>query len=161
MWKDIPKFQNKYAVDENGNVINKKTGRYILGDVNSAGYYRVCLSNGNQRCRKFRHRLVAEAFIDNPLNLPEVNHIDGNKTNNSLSNLEWCSREENEHHARETGIKEYRPFLVHWFSDTYDCFEYAQDLADQLGIAKRGVLNYLQGKSMGYVDFGIEELFYL
>lgn len=70
----------------------------------SDGYEYVTLRL-NHKKRSFRvHRLVAEAFVPNPNNLPEVNHIDGNKTNNKSTNLEWCSHRDNIEHALNTGL---------------------------------------------------------
>ncbi len=75
----------------------------------------------NVRCKKALHRVVAEAFIPNPLNKPEVNHKDGNKSNNCVDNLEWCNRSENEQHSydilnKDSGKKlsvEQRDSVVH------------------------------------------------
>ncbi len=88
MERTIEGFSN-YTVDENGIVKNTIRGR-ILSQRVYRGYKCVALSkNGKQKIKKV-HRLVAEAFIPNPDNLPCINHIDENKLNNSVSNLEWC-----------------------------------------------------------------------
>lgn len=93
----------KYCVTNFGRVFRKPckyrpNWREIKGEINH-GYARVNLSFG-QKSTKFRvHRLVAEAFIDNPLAKPFVNHKDGNKLNNHISNLEWCTSSENERHS--------------------------------------------------------------
>ena len=68
------------------------------------GYYLVTLSNQGKKSNKYIHRLLATHFIPNPLNKPQVNHIDGNKQNNVLSNLEWATSQENSKHAVDTGL---------------------------------------------------------
>lgn len=67
--------------------------------LNASGYLSVGLSRPGIRKTVRVHRLVAQAFIENPLHLPEVNHIDGNKTNAAVGNLEWCTSSQNKHHA--------------------------------------------------------------
>lgn len=90
----------KYKVNCNGDVLGVK-GNLLKGFIHPKGYKHVFLGNGD--CSKV-HRLVAEAFIPNPENKPEVNHIDGNKLNNHVSNLEWCTRLENMQHAFSKGL---------------------------------------------------------
>lgn len=160
MWLKVPNWE-EYEVDENGKVRNILTGNTIVGDINSAGYQRVCFYRGKSKKRFFRHRLVAELFIDNPDNLPEVNHKDGNKNNNSVSNLEWSDRTHNEREARRTLIKEYKPYIVYFENGNIQIYEFAVDLANNIGVTKRTVLNYLQGKSKGYVNRGITSIQYL
>ena len=103
MWVPIKNWE-WYLVDEYGNVKNSRTGNYIVGDKNNIGYSRVCLYDRDKRKRFFRHRLVAEYFVPNPDNLPEVNHIDGDKDNCYYKNLEWCTRSDNESHAWRTNL---------------------------------------------------------
>lgn len=98
--KPIEGFEN-YSITLDGRVINSKIGKVKKPSNNHAGrgYLYVDLYKNGKRCRKYIHRLVAEAYIDNPLNLPFVNHIDGNTKNNNYKNLEWCSPKENVEHA--------------------------------------------------------------
>lgn len=78
--------------------------------TNSKHYWRVSIpsESGNKESRKMYavHRLVAEAFLPNPQNLPQINHIDGNKDNNCVENLEWCDNGYNQRHALSTGLKD-------------------------------------------------------
>lgn len=69
------------------------------------GYINVCLSKNNKKYMRFIHRLVAEAFIPNPYNFPQVNHKDGDKSNNNISNLEWCTQSDNIKHSYSSGIR--------------------------------------------------------
>ena len=72
---------------------------------NYKGYLIIQLYKQGKRKTKAIHRLVANAFIDDPLNKPQVNHKDGNKQNNNISNLEWCTQSENNFHAYKMGLK--------------------------------------------------------
>lgn len=93
--KPIDGFWN-YEVTTWGRVFNRKTGRQVAQTVHDKGYLRVDLYDGNGvRYHKKVHRLVAEAFIPNIFEKPQVNHIDGNNQNNSVSNLEWVTNDEN------------------------------------------------------------------
>lgn len=89
-----------YEITTDGQIINKKTGHILKGQPNAKGYLRVSIS----KKLMFVHRLVAEKYIPNPNNLPQVNHKDGNKLNNSVENLEWVSNQQNRNHAVETGL---------------------------------------------------------
>lgn len=101
-WYDIPGFNN-YLITKNGDVRNKKSGKTLSKDICN-GYERVRLWREGMEINKKVHRLLAEIFIPNPSCLPQVNHIDGNKKNNSLDNLEWCSASHNIRHALDHGL---------------------------------------------------------
>lgn len=114
-YKIINGHKNSYAIYEDGNVkllsrigsrgyITKE--RLLITSKNSNGYLRVSLTlNTNKTRQYFVHRLVAEYFIDNPLNKKIVNHKDGNKLNNEYTNLEWCTSSENNIHAFKNNLK--------------------------------------------------------
>ncbi|MFK4047275.1 HNH endonuclease signature motif containing protein [Roseomonas mucosa] len=89
-----------YSIREDGR-ITSRFGRIIKSQISNSGYLRVELAGR----KYFLHRLLAQAFLANPEAMPVVNHIDGNKTNNLLSNLEWTTRSENQSHAYRTGLQ--------------------------------------------------------
>ena len=92
MKKEIEGFP-KYYIEDDGRVWSEKSNRYLTLQTTSAGYLYVKLRDSEQKQRlKLIHRLVAEAFIPNPEGYKEVNHKDEDKTNNQISNLEWCTR---------------------------------------------------------------------
>lgn len=94
-----------YSITRTGEVRNDKTGRILKhSEGSSSGYLTVYVDGKNL----LLHRLLAETFIDNPLQKKCVNHIDGNKQNNNLTNLEWCTYKENLLHARKTGLNPYQ-----------------------------------------------------
>ena len=96
-WRTIVKYPN-YEVSRDGQVRNKTTKRLKVFTDNGHGYLRTNFFKDNKVITVYLHRIIADSFIDNPSNLPEVNHIDGDKTNNSLDNLEWCTSSGNALH---------------------------------------------------------------
>lgn len=105
MLKQIDGFPD-YAVTDKGSVVNTRTGRFLQASRNTCGYPQVEITNDEGEPKTHRvHRLVAIAFVPNPDGRPEVNHKDGDKTNNAATNLEWVTRSQNVKHAFDTGLK--------------------------------------------------------
>lgn len=102
IWKSIGDFPN-YEVSNLGNVRSIKRN-IIMKSVNCGGYCNLGLYNNGIYKRFNIHRLVAQAFIPNPNDYPCVNHIDGNKQNNSVDNLEWCTYSHNSKHAFKNNL---------------------------------------------------------
>lgn len=100
MRKKIKNYDNYYIYD-NGDVLNINTNKLLSGSIGENGYKYYRLSKNNKKQMFYAHRLVAEHFIENSNNLPVVNHIDGNKLNNIVSNLEWVSYSDNTKHFHE------------------------------------------------------------
>lgn len=97
-WEKI-KNHPKYSCSNFGNIRNDETGMILNGTVNNKGYKRYDICENGKRLVLNPHRAVAEAFIPNPDNKSYINHIDGDKTNNNVSNLEWCTPKENTSHS--------------------------------------------------------------
>jgi len=117
IWKDLVDFENYYQVSDLGKVRRKlsptyyKDGRVaffsqtiLKASIDKKGYLRVFLSVNSKQYSRRIHRLVAKTFLENPLNLPQVNHKDCIKNNNKIENLEWCTNKENMRHAFYNGI---------------------------------------------------------
>jgi len=100
-WKDIKGYEGLYQISNLGRVKNIKTNYIRKSIITKLGYYQVKLLNKMYLI----HRLVAQAFIDNPNNYPEINHSDGNKANNKIENLIWCTRSQNVKHSFDNGLK--------------------------------------------------------
>lgn len=129
MWKVIPDTDNLYFANEDGEIMSSSRPRLIISHgkkryyqrngkilkkaINPYGYYCVTIKylNGTQKVMGV-HQLIAKTFIPNPDNKPQVNHIDGNKLNNKINNLEWCTVKENIQHAYKIGLnKGGKPWL--------------------------------------------------
>ena len=106
VWKPISEADG-YFISNYGRVCSKKKDEPLIlkTKIIPNGYEQVNLWNNSGRLYRYVHRLVAQAFLDNPENLPQVNHIDGKKNNNHVNNLEWISLSENQIHAFRTGLK--------------------------------------------------------
>ena len=114
IWKDIKGYEGLYQVSNRGrvrriffinNVTEKEKIKVLTPLKHNRGYLSVSLcKNGKQKMRLI-HRLVAQAFIENKFNKKEINHINGNKKDNRVENLEWVTSKENTKHAIENGLK--------------------------------------------------------
>lgn len=119
-WREISGTNGQYEVSNTGKVrSNNYLGHGKIQELKQStdrgGYQCVYIRINKKRCFKLVHRLVAESFIPNPDNKPQVNHIDGNKKKNYVDNLEWCTRLENARHAADTGLwdKQINTFRKH------------------------------------------------
>jgi hypothetical protein len=112
-WKDIKGYEGIYQISNLGRVkrisnihwcnLKYRDNYYLKPLDNGKGYLRIKLTVKSKSRRVMLHRLIAEAFIENPNNYPFVNHIDGNKKNNNLNNLEWCTQSQNCLHSVKMG----------------------------------------------------------
>ena len=157
IWKDIDGFVGKYQVSNYGNV--RRVGKRILKpQKRNHGYLSVWLYDGhNNPIQASVHRLVAIAFLDNPNGLSEVNHLDENKQNNRVDNLEWTSHIDNVRHG--TGTR--RMGRAHWtpvcqytldgkFIKRWKCM---QDAADQLGLHMTHISAVCRGRAKTHGGF--------
>ena len=97
--KEHPRYKDYFITPEGGVYSARRGGLKKLSPNVNNGYRTVCLCHNKDRKMRMVHRLVAETFLPNPHNLPEVNHLDENKNNNHVSNLEWCTKGDNMRHS--------------------------------------------------------------
>lgn len=172
IWKFHPYFGRLVQFSNLGRV--KSFVRYSNGkildnkDIDSGGYLRVFIAGKRYR----PHRFIAELFVPNPENKPEVNHIDGNKLNNRADNLEWTTRSENQKHAYKLGLqkpsekqkqaaskwnKEHRIKKVYQYDakgDLLNVFESQQEAAKILNLSEASIsriLNEQRNNRKGYI----------
>ena len=108
IWKDVPHYEGLYEVSNTGQIRNSRTGHVLKFGLNRQGYFKTYLYDKNKKRKTMSvHRIVCMAFHDNSNNLPQVNHINMNKLDNSADNLEWCSQSYNIKHSFENGGREY------------------------------------------------------
>lgn len=109
--RDVQGYENKYAVLVNGEIYSypkyRHKGKLLKQHQRKDGYMEIGLSLNKKRNTFLVHRLIAKAYIPNPENKPEINHIDGNKQNNNVQNLEWVTSSENQIHAIKNGMQKF------------------------------------------------------
>lgn len=113
IWKPIKGLEDRFMISNSGRVksIARFNGKYLVKErimktkITQYGYQAINLWDGKTRRCFLLHRLVAEAFVPNPLNKPVIDHLDGNKLNNNYNNLEWVSSAENNQRAYDKGLK--------------------------------------------------------
>lgn len=161
-WRKIASFPN-YKVSSKGRIKSQRT--IMTPYTTKNGYKQIRLFSNGKHHSKYVHRLVAEAFIDRDNDRFEVNHIDGNKANNSVENLEWCTHSENTRHAIKKGLfSPYKlPINPHpkrrvRIVETGDVFDSVTECATYIGGNKSGVSACLCGKAKSYKGFHFEEI---
>lgn len=108
-WTNIKDYEGLYEVSEEGRVRSLKRGkrRILKSWLSGGGYLQIALWKGGKRKKFLVHRLVAQAFLSNPNNYPEINHKDENKLNNCVENLEWCDRQYNIDYSVSKQVAQY------------------------------------------------------
>lgn len=154
MKRNIYGYKNIYTVDENGNVYGRDG---IMSTwLDKYGYKRICLyCNDGKRRKILVHRLIALAFIPNPENKPQINHKDGNKLNNNISNLEWCTNQENIQHGFDNDLFS-RKIKVKQYSSNNDYIQEFNSLKDAgiaIGKSPSGISECLKGIRKTCGDF--------
>lgn len=114
IWKDDIDYPEFFKISNKGRVYSKRTNKILVQGTTKSGYKIISSKIGGRSgkciCVKI-HRMLAKAFIPNPENKSSVNHIDGNKQNNNVSNLEWATSSENVRHAYDTGLIKTKKYL--------------------------------------------------
>jgi NUMOD4 motif/HNH endonuclease len=156
IWKPVKGFEGLYEISDTGHVrglnrrVNHKNGsitinaRLLKPRVKKWGYLEVRLSKNANAFTKFIHILLAEAFIPNPENKKEVNHKNGKRLDNSLSNLEWVTHSENVKHAYDNGLikLKVRPVIDTCSGDEYKS---VKEAAKACNVKYNTLRNYLSG----------------
>lgn len=156
-WRDIPGYEGLYQASNHGRIrsvshlikANKDGGiRYTKANIKKLvsgwhGYMWVSLCKDGKPKTHSVHQLVAVTFIENPDNLPAVNHIDADKTNNNISNLEWVTVKENQQHASRMGLLG-KPVLC---IETGIGFLNSRDAERQTGVCCRNIRSVCAGKA--------------
>jgi len=144
IWKTIQGYEN-YQVSNLGRVksvcYNKE--RILKTSTDRYGYVRVKIFNNSKGKTVRIHKLVAESFLENPRNCKEINHIDENKENNCVKNLEWCDHRENARYSKCIPIEQYHP-IMHNKIKTWEC---ANDAEKELGISHASIAACCKGKA--------------
>lgn len=146
-WKDIVSYEGIYQVSNKARIkriMSRKnaSNKIINYNICPKGYHKVCLTTNGKNKTFTVHRLIIGAFIPNPENKPFVNHIDGNKLNNNIENLEWCTQKENIEHAWKTGLAKAKK--------GEECYQSVLMEKDVLEIRKIGRSQTLMQLSLNY-----------
>lgn len=151
IWKDIKGYEGLYQVSNLGRIKSfskrKELIRKPTKNKKRNGYLEISLFKNNKEKRFKVHRLVAEAFIPNPENKEEVNHIDGNKSNNNKNNLEWVTDKENKEHAWKNGLMNSNHKKVKIIcNETKEEFESVVECSIKMDIDRRSIFRQLKGE---------------
>lgn len=142
-WKDILGYENLYFVSNLGNI--KSSKKIISQQDNGKGYLVVHLSKNGKPRWLLVHRLVAKAFLDNPLNKPCVNHKDGNRSNNNVDNLEWVTYSENNLHSYHSNGRKSALSKAIYCEETGIIYDNAYDAARKTGISQSSINRCVNG----------------
>lgn len=146
IWKDIEGYEGFYQVSNFGRVKRVETNRILKGRKDSKGYLMANLSKNSIVSNKTIHRLVAQAFIPNPENKPDINHIDEDKTNNNVNNLEWSTRKENCNHGTRNERISIPIIATNLKTGESREFYGTNECARRLGLYQQNITSVLKGR---------------
>lgn len=149
-WRQIKGYEGLYEISEKGDVRRLcrkfKNGKLLKPQLDSDGYLRICLSKDNKKKTYIVHRLVAEAFIPNPMGHPVINHIDEVKTNNDFRNLEWCTVKYNTAYndgIERRAVKRRIPIIAHKDGETR-IFASIKEASEELDVNRTNIIGCLK-----------------
>ena len=167
VFEDVIGYEESYQISDKGRIFTKRRldgnriiyGRELHPQITEDGYLKVGLTKNSETKRFYVHRLVAQHFIENPQNLPQVNHKDGNKFNNEVSNLEWCTKRQNQEHAVRNSLMQHgeaRPSAKLTEKDVLEIYKLkgvlpAKEIAAHYGVSKNTINVILRGKKWSYL----------
>ena len=140
--KDIKGYEGLYAVTEEGQVWSYRSNKFLSSKYNRYGYEQVILSNKGEQKTLSVHKLVAEAYIPNPDNKPQVNHKDENKANNNINNLEWVTAKENMNYGTRTQRTQKSVYCV----ELDKTFNGIREAAKELNLHSTNITKVCKGK---------------
>lgn len=151
VWKEIKDYEGLYWVSNFGRI---KSNKKVLSipNRNNSKYLQIILYKRGKRSTRLIHRLVAESFISNPNNLPQVNHIDENKKNNNFSNLEWCTKKYNMNYGKLKNFhkKEIAKYENGYFKCKYNSLKEAAEINN---LSKSSISRCCKGLQKTYAGF--------
>lgn len=155
LWKNIEGYENIYQVSELGRVkrlagVGCLSERLLKPIKDKDGYLKVFLYKSGKRKFLFIHRLVAQAFIPNTNNFPEVNHKNEDKSNNKPNNLEWCTSKYNinyGHHNDSSAKSRWKPIVSIYNDNTYEEFDSISEASEMLSLDIRNISKVLRGRN--------------
>ena len=167
VFEDLKGYEESYQISDFGRIFTKRRlvgnqiyyGRELVPQLTNDGYLKVTLCKNGESKKFYLHRLVALQFIDNNTNLPQVNHKDGNKLNNTVTNLEWCTKIENQNHAVRTGLMQRgqdRPSAKLTEEQVLEIYKLkgilkSQDIANKYNVSKNTINCILRGSKWSYL----------
>ena len=150
--KPIKGWEDKYLAYSDGRIYSLLRNKFLKPRMSMDGYKRVCLFNDGKRYEYRVHRLIAETFIDNPDNFPQVNHKDENKKNNNFSNLEWCTKKYNMNYGKLKNFhkKEIAKYENGYFKCKYNSLKEAAEINN---LSKSSISRCCKGLQKTYAGF--------